>query len=966
MVKVKGKEQKCRTNPKNPLPPCPDGYIQKKNKYDDDCCYVDFQSKKSQKKEKVDKSSRTRPNSNSNSNSNTNSNADSNSESASNNSSTKPSTSKPNTNITGSNAFIDFKHTKPAHNVSPETWALINQTQFPNWITKTFIDYKKKNTNTDEVSCEMKMERMSLFPHQRFIRDYLQFKSPYRGLLVYHGLGVGKSCSSIAAAEMLMNYKKVVIMLPASLRSNYINEIIKCGNKYYDKKIHHWKFVKKLQVDYVSEKTLKANNGVWVIDEEQKVSNYDQLSEDEKRSLDLQINDIILNNYTFINYNGVSAKTIKEKYVNTGYFDNKVIIIDEVHNFISGVSNKSKITSALYTLLMKSTNIKLILLSGTPIINTPNEIAYTINLLKGYEYIYSLHLKENNENVLINILNTIPEIDTYQIEIQNKVSKIHLSLVPNLFKKTNNKVSFNELNTLSDEEIIQKIIRTFEEKKIPFIQKFVTKHNVLPTELNEFGKYFVDEIDHTMMNKELFMRRIMGTVSHFVNNDPRLYPTMNIVAEDIFMSDYQYDKYVDARKQEKKLEKRQSTSLFGNQVSVYKTYSRNICNFVFPENIDRPKPKDIRNMKTNEKKEEYNKQIAKALSKLTNDNLKKDLHLYSPKFKRMIENINKSEGTVLVYSQFSSVEGIELLSRCLNQVKKSESNIEYGEFKIMYKNDMWDIDYDPKKTGYIKFKSDLNLTDDKKTQYNNIVLGIFNNEFDRLPANIRNKLGKTNLRGEILKILFITQSGAEGISLKNVRQVHITEPYWNKNRIDQVIGRANRTCSHIALPEKERNFTVYSYTMKMTPEQLKKKDNKMIVSVYDKNLTTDEFIYNIANNKHRIISQFLECMKKVSVDCTLNNPEMGCFTFPVDLQENNKAYTLDISKDTLDNYNKNATIDIKKKAIKITIKSLNKTFIYVQDTNELFDYTMYVTTSTLKLVGHMKEIDDKTFTITFV
>ena len=951
MVKEKSKN-KCRTNPKNPLPPCPDGYIQKKNKYDEDCCYVDFKSKK----EKVKKPKT--PNSDSNSNT----------EEPKTTNTSKPSTSKPNnTNTIVSKPNVEFKHTKPAHNVSPETWALANQTQFPNWITGTFVNYKKNSSaDNDEVSCEMKMERMSLFPHQRFIRDYLQFKSPYRGLLVYHGLGVGKSCSSIAAAEMLMNYKKVIIMLPASLRSNYINEIIKCGNKYYDKKNHHWKFVKKLEVDYVSEKTLKANKGVWVIDEDQKKSNYDQLSEDEIKSLDLQINDIILNNYTFINYNGVTAQTIKEKYVNTGYFDNKVIIIDEVHNFISGVSNKSKITTALYTLLMKSKNIKLILLSGTPIINTPNEIAYTINLLKGYEHMYSLHFQENNEKVLINILDMIPEIDSYQIEIQNKVSKIHLSLVPNLFKKINNKVSFNELSTLSDEEIIQKIIRTFEGKKIKFIQQLVTKHNALPTQMEEFSKYFVDEIDHTMMNKELFMRRIMGTVSHFVNNDPRLYPTMNTVTEDIFMSDYQYDKYVDARKQEKKLEKRQSTSLFGNQVSVYKTYSRNICNFVFPENIDRPKPKDIKNLKTNEKKEEYNKQIAKALSKLTNDNLKKDLHLYSPKFKRMIENINKSEGTVLIYSQFSSVEGIELLSRCLNQVNKSESNIEYGEFKILYKNDMWDIDYDPKKTGYIKFKSDLNLTDDKKTQYNNIVLGIFNNEFDRLPTNIRNKLGKTNLRGEILKILFITQSGAEGISLKNVRQVHITEPYWNKNRIDQVIGRANRTCSHIALPEKERNFTVYSYTMKMTPEQLKKKENKMIVNVYDKNLTTDEFIYNIANNKHRIISEFLECMKKVSVDCTLNNPEVGCFTFPVDLLENNKAYTVDISKDTLDNYNKNATIEIKKKAIKITIKSLNKSFIYVRDTNELFDYTLYVTTSTLKLVGHMKVLDDKTYTITFV
>ena len=37
-----------------------------------------------------------------------------------------------------------------------------------------------------------------------------------------------------------------------------------------------------------------------------------------------------------------------------------------------------------------------------------------------------------------------------------------------------------------------------------------------------------------------------------------------------------------------------------------------------------------------------------------------------------------------------------------------------------------------------------------------------------------------NLRGSIVKIIMITQSGSEGISLKNVRQVHITEPYWNK------------------------------------------------------------------------------------------------------------------------------------------------------------------------------------------
>jgi hypothetical protein len=958
------KEPKCSTN-NNKGPPCSDGYEQKANKKNEQCCYkvkkqVD-KPKPSPKKTQVNvdkpkpSPKKTQVN-------------------VGKPKPQKPKPSNPNTNV--ENVVIintnttAFKHTAPSHNANPDNWALANQTQFPSWVTDTFVNYKKETNTSKEVSCDMQVERLSLFPHQRFIRDYLQYKSPYRGLLVYHGLGVGKSCSSIAAAEMLMNFKKVVVMLPASLRSNYINEIIKCGNKYYDKKKHHWVFVKNMVVSYIAPKDLKANKGVWVIDE-QKSPNYESLEDEEKQSLDRQITSIIENNYTFIHYNGESEKSIKEKYIETNFFDNKVIIIDEVHNFISGVSNASKVSTALYKLLMKSKNVKLIMLSGTPVINKPNELAYTINLLKGYEFLYSLEFIETNENVLTTLLMKIPEIDTYQIQILNKTSKINFSLVPNLFKKINNKVTFNELTTLTDEDIIDKIIRTFEEKKIKFVKRVDTKYQPLPTSEDEFNKYFVDDVDRTMTNKNLFMRRILGTVSHFINNDPRLYPTMINVKEDVNMSSYQYDKYVNARKEERKLEKKQkNTGLFGNQVSVYKTYSRNICNFVFPENINRPKPKDIKDLKDNEKKEEYIKQVNAALSKLTNSNLSTDLENYSPKFNRIIENVSNSKGNVLIYSQFSTVEGIEILSRCLDLVG-------YGEFKILYKNGEWDIQYDITKPAYTKFKSDDSMDANRKTEYNNILLGIYNNEFDRLPDNIRQKLkGKTNLRGEVLKILFITQSGAEGISLKNVRQVHITEPYWNKNRIDQVIGRANRTCSHIALPENERNFTAYSYTMKFSDEQLNGKDSgdgkqtktkeQKDISKFDKNLTTDESIYNTAETKNKIISEFLECMRKAAVDCSLNNPEVGCFTFPVDLVENNKSYTMDIGKDTLDVYMNNASIEVKKKAMLITVGSMNKQFIYIKDTKELFAYSLYMSTNVLKLVGHLKELENKKYSITFI
>jgi SNF2 family DNA or RNA helicase len=71
--------------------------------------------------------------------------------------------------------------------------------------------------------------------HQKLVRDYLALYTPYRGLLLYHGLGAGKTCSSIAIAEGLKSTKKVFVMVPASLRMNYIEELKKCGDPLYRK-----------------------------------------------------------------------------------------------------------------------------------------------------------------------------------------------------------------------------------------------------------------------------------------------------------------------------------------------------------------------------------------------------------------------------------------------------------------------------------------------------------------------------------------------------------------------------------------------------------------------------------------------------------------------------------------------------------------------------------------------------------
>ena len=98
-----------------------------------------------------------------------------------------------------------------------------------------------------------------------------------------------------------------------------------------------------------------------------------------------------------------------------------------------------------------------------------------------------------------------------------------------------------------------------------------------------------------------------------------------------------------------------------------------------------------------------------------------------------------------------------------------------------------------------------------------MIRNIFNGSLDKLPPSLRDdivdrfyhgnydKVGgtnKNNMYGELIQLLIISSSGAEGIDLKNVRFVHIMEPYWHPVRIEQVVGRARRICSHKDLPLK--------------------------------------------------------------------------------------------------------------------------------------------------------------------
>jgi len=186
-----------------------------------------------------------------------------------------------------------------------------NRQKFISFINNLFYDKYKKDIDRESVSDENQCEQseeseFSLMSHQKIIKEYINLYTPYRGLLLYHGLGSGKTCSSIAIAEGMKTAKEIVVMTPASLQTNFNEELKKCGDILY-KKNQAWTFVKlnknneedKKSIKEFSkllnidEKYIKSKNGVWMVNKEDKKATYDDLTSDEKKSLDYQIDIMI-------------------------------------------------------------------------------------------------------------------------------------------------------------------------------------------------------------------------------------------------------------------------------------------------------------------------------------------------------------------------------------------------------------------------------------------------------------------------------------------------------------------------------------------------------------------------------------------------------------------------------------------------------------------------------------------------
>lgn len=852
------------------------------------------------------------------------------------------------------------------------------------------IDKKEQGCKCSGDVCEIDSATISLFPQQKLIKDYMEFSSPYRGVLLYHELGSGKSAASIAAAEGYVNRQKVFVLSPASLAQNYENELMKVSQTGLNLK-KAWflvkiKDAKELESYAISPAFVKKNNIVWIPLYKNDIpgaeiikdgQQYSTLSKEDKLAIDNTITHIIRNRYTFMSYNGLTQKLITG--LGKSPFDNSFIVIDEVHNFISRVVNGSKLARAVYNYMMSADNCKMVLLSGTPIINNPYEIATLINLIRGPMAVHELSLlktstEPSNEMIKESLTknNLLLYVDEFYYNNETKI--IYVSLLPKGFVK----VSLDSKEIIKKDwgatinKILENIITSLKNiKGVKISVKTTFKpFYALPSQNEEFNKYFIDNTDREdpkVKNMDLFQRRILGAVSYYRTTGTEFFPTVlpNSI-QYLDMTDHQLNLYSEVRNKERAMDdakKRNAArgGLFDEKSSVYRAFSRMVCNFAFPENIKRVFPQDIRKMMKKEldvidsddeddksdsgenKKVDkkvnaaYEESLNNAMTELiasealSKDNLK---DLYSPKFAKMLEDVEESPGSVLVYSQFRSIEGIGIFASVLNRAgfKEIEIKKENGDY-VFEDPSVFDPIYDNKR--YVIFNADRTKT--------NILMNLFNGAYSLLPTSITDSLPKIRdqLYGKLVKCMMITQSGAEGISLKNVRRVLITEYFWNSVRINQVIGRAVRTCSHMQLPKADQNVQVFTYIMKFTKKQLEK---DFTLRTLDKELTTDQHILGTATKKEEIINKFLNMLKASSFDCVINSVQnkplengYRCYHWPINVNNDDLSYTSDISDDGKIMGHQKYQVALKDKG-KVVTRNGNK---YILLDGKIFDYFSY-------------------------
>ncbi len=672
--------------------------------------------------------------------------------------------------------------------------------------------------DVEEKSNELCNADFELNPHQSFVKNFLSMDTPYNSLLLYHGLGTGKTCSAIGIAEEMRKYMKknginkpIFVIASPNVQDNF-------------------------KVQLFDESKLNNTNGTWSIkkcmgnDLLKEVLSITDSNKISKETIINEINSLIKTNYVFMGYIELAnfinknidfneTKYSKEeiellkKQKIKKVFNDRLIIIDEAHNIrITNENNNGKTAELLMEVAKYSDNMKLLLLSATPMYNTNEEIIWLSNLMNLNDKRPILKksdiFNENGDFVKKN-----KKYSENGEELLKKRMSGYVSYVrgenPYLFPF---RIYPTENNFQDD---------TYKYPPFQMNEKPIEKENIIknvPVYLNVLSEYqekFYKVVIDNMKKKTGEIFDDLGTNKKFLfeNMDTFGYAILQKPLETLNMI-YPSETFDIIEKYNDDEKEKLIFSMIGkNGLSSIMKYKET----------------------PNKQRYDFDYKTQKYGKIFHLDNL----HKYSSKISNICEMIKKTEGIILIYSQYID-GGVVPIALALEEmgftkyshqspIKNLLKNKPNEKYKITVGNKSYNAQY-------------VMITGDKSFSPNN-------------DEDIKYVNNEKNINGELVKVVIISKAASEGVDFKNIRQVHILEPWYNLNRIEQIIGRGVRNQSHCSLPFEKRNVEIFLHSSILKNNEFE---------------TADLYLYRLAEKKSEKIGKVTRLLKEISVDCILN------------------------------------------------------------------------------------------------
>ena len=783
----------------------------------------------------------------------------------------------------------------------------LNDTNFNIKIAekKEFNDTKYDGTihkNIREYADIISKADFELAPHQLFVKNFLSSQTPYNSLLLYHMLGTGKTCSAIGVCEEMRDYmkqmgitKRIMIVASENVQDNF-----------------------KLQL--FDERKLKLLDGNWTIKgcignkllREINPMNMKGISRDK---IITQIKNLINTYYIFLGYGQFANYIIKTIHFEEelkreqiklpgdktkiqmlsdtkvtlnkriirklkNEFENRLIVIDEVHNIRKTEDNENKKVAINLELLVNAVqNVRLLLLSATPMYNSYKEIIWLLNLMNINDRRGKLSItdvfdkngkfKKNGEELLIRkatgyisfVRGENPYTFPYRVYPNEFAKKNTFPFIPypsyqmNLKKiksEDKNRILSLYLNKINECRncgncqfcAYKYTIFSLRNKKM----STTTKKGVI-REMPNFEN--MESFGYTLLQIPLetliISYPIEGLKSLLENIPKTVYLNEmedNIAVEENENVEITEKQLVSEEEKEDKEEEDDKKSIaIDPQYLTGKKGLERMMDFI--DEKSPPYKGDF----------EYKRNTLNNYGKIFSY---EEIGKYSSKIKCILDQIviknglkgenevKVADGIILIYSQYID-GGLIPMALALEEM----GFIRYGQnTKQLFKNkpsevvDVRTMKPPKDKRNFMPARYAM-ITGDPRLSPNN-------------DYEVKGLTGDDNKDGNKIKVILISKAGSEGIDFKFIRQVHILDPWYNMNRIEQIIGRAVRNFSHKDLPFEKRNVQIFLYGTILGDNQEE---------------AADLYVYRVAEYKSIQIGKISRLLKETAVDCIINHDQ---------------------------------------------------------------------------------------------